>query len=77
MRIAVLIAGAPRTIMECSASILSLFDSTHQIDYFLLLKNNVVHDLEDILEKLKSSEGVETAFIFDPNELKSRSNLLF
>ncbi len=44
MRIAVLIAGAPRTIMECSASILSLFDSTHQIDYFLYIWDDNLSD---------------------------------
>ncbi|MBL7900106.1 MAG: IPExxxVDY family protein [Crocinitomicaceae bacterium] len=64
-------------IKNVSSSFKRLIPEQDQIDYFLLLKNNVVHNLEEILEKLKTSEGIETAFIFDPNELKSRSNLLF
>jgi len=35
MRIAVLIAGAPRTILNCAPSIISFLDPKHQIDYFL------------------------------------------
>jgi len=35
MRIAVLITGAPRTILECADNIKSLFHNKHQIDYFL------------------------------------------
>jgi hypothetical protein len=35
MKIAVLITGAPRTILQCIPSIKSLIDGKHTIDYFL------------------------------------------
>ena len=48
-----------------------------QIDYFLLIKNNYTLRINDILTSLKKIEGILTAFVFDPNELKSKSNLIF
>ena len=54
-----------------------LIPEKDQVDYFLVIKNNTLHDLEDILTSLKSNESILTAFIFDPDELKSKPNLLF
>lgn len=48
-----------------------------QVDYFLVIKNNFVQEINDLLIKLKENESILTAFIFDPNELKSKSNLVF
>ncbi|MEX1002576.1 MAG: IPExxxVDY family protein [Crocinitomicaceae bacterium] len=48
-----------------------------QIDYFLILKNNYVKDVDEILLKLKNIESILTAFIFDPATLKSKGNLIF
>ena len=48
-----------------------------QVDYFLILKNNYVKDINDTLIQLKSIDSILTAFIFDPSELKSRGNLIF
>lgn len=54
-----------------------LIPEKDQIDYFLIIKNNLVKEINDILNRLKQIDGILTAFIFDPNELKSKSNLIF
>ncbi len=54
-----------------------LIPEKDQIDYFLLIKNNYTLEINDILTSLKNVESILTAFIFDPNELKSKSNLVF
>lgn len=54
-----------------------LIPEKDQVDYFLIIKNNSLHDLDDILTSLRSNESILTAFIFDPEELKSKQNLLF
>lgn len=49
-----------------------------QADYFLVIEgyyNQLNRSL--LLEKVRSSDFVLTAFELDPNELKSRQNLLF
>ena len=48
-----------------------------QVDYFLIIKNNYTKEINDILIRLKEIESILTAFIFDPNELKSKANLVF
>ena len=54
-----------------------LIPEKDQVDYFLVIKNNTLHDLDAILNLLKANESILTAFIFDPDELKSKPNLLF
>ena len=54
-----------------------LIPEKEQIDYFLVIKNNAVRDIEDMLSRLKGLESVLTAFIFDPDDLKSKANLIF
>ena len=54
-----------------------LIPEQDQIDYFLVLKNNFVEDVQSILTRLKENESIQTAFTFDPESLKSRANLLF
>lgn len=54
-----------------------LIPEKDQIDYFLLLKNNYTLEINDILTSLKEIDSILTAFVFDPNELKSKSNLVF
>lgn len=48
-----------------------------KIDYFLIIKNNYDTEIDDLLQKLKALESVLTAFSFDAELLKSRSNLIF
>ncbi|MBK9590294.1 MAG: hypothetical protein IPO32_01955 [Crocinitomicaceae bacterium] len=43
----------------------------------MLIKNNFERDLDDIVTLLRENESILTAIIFDPEELKSKGNLLF
>ena len=54
-----------------------LIPEKDQIDYFLIIKNNYVREINDMVTKLKAIDSILTAFIFDPDELKSKSNLVF
>ncbi len=48
-----------------------------QIDYFIIIKNNLVLDTNNLVLELKKNDSILTAFVFDPNELKSKDNLVF
>ena len=48
-----------------------------QVDYFMVIKNNLVKDVHEMVNRLKENESVLTAFVFEPNELKSKANLIF
>jgi len=48
-----------------------------QVDYFLVIKNHGDFLSDDFLKKLKSSESILTAFQFEPEDLKSKTNLIF
>ena len=54
-----------------------LISEHDKIDYFLIIKNNYDTEIEDLLTKLKALDSVLTAFSFDVESLKSRSNLIF
>lgn len=49
-----------------------------KVDFFLLLKGNTSnHQIQDIIFKINSLSLVLTSFNIDPNQLKSKQNLLF
>jgi hypothetical protein len=55
-----------------------LIPEQKQIDYFLMIKENVKRINEpELLNKLKSMKVILGIFKFDPKQLKSRDNLLF
>ena len=54
-----------------------LIPEKDQVDYFLVIKNNYTLEISDILASLKRIDSILTAFIFDPEELKSKGNLVF
>lgn len=64
-------------IKNLSNNYKQLVPEKDQVDYFLVIKNNFVREINDILIWLKENDSILTAFIFDPNELKSKSNLVF
>ena len=64
-------------IKNVSNNFQRLIPEKDQIDYFLVIKNNFVREINDILIRLKEIESILTAFIFDPSELKSKGNLVF
>jgi hypothetical protein len=64
-------------IKNVSSNYQRLVPEKDQVDYFLIIKNNFVLEINDILIRLKQIDSILTAFIFNPNELKSKGNLVF
>lgn len=64
-------------IKNVSNNFKHLIPEKDQIDYFIIIKNNFVKDIEVMLAAIKELDCVLTAFIFNPNELKSKLNLVF
>ncbi|MFD1552217.1 IPExxxVDY family protein [Putridiphycobacter roseus] len=54
-----------------------LIPEQDQIDYFLIIKDNYDLILNDFLTRLKKIDCILTAFNYDPEQLKSKANLLF
>lgn len=54
-----------------------LIPEQDKIDYFLIVKNNYSYEILNLLAKLKELESILTAFSFDVEDLKSKSNLIF
>ena len=54
-----------------------LIPEQDKIDYFLIVKNNYSYEISHLLAKLKELESILTAFSFDVESLKSKSNLIF
>lgn len=54
-----------------------LIPEQDQIDYFLIIKDSYDLILNDFLTRLKKIDCILTAFKFDPEQLKSKANLLF
>jgi len=55
-----------------------LIPEQKKVDFFLLLKGNTSNNLtKDIIAKINSLSLVLTSFNIDPNQLKSKQNLLF
>lgn len=48
-----------------------------QIDYFLVIREAGIIEIDDFLTRMKEISSILTAFIFDPNELKSSNKLIF
>lgn len=64
-------------IKNISNNYRKLIPEKDQIDYFLVIKNNFSREINEIVTLLKRIDIILTAFVFDPNELKSKSNLIF
>ena len=48
-----------------------------QIDYFLVIQESGIIEIDDFLTRVKDISSILTAFIFDPNDLKSSGKLIF
>lgn len=48
-----------------------------QIDFFLVIQEAGVIDVDELLAKLKNIPSILTAFSFDPNDLKSANKFIF
>lgn len=54
-----------------------LIPEKKQIDYFLAIQSAGIVDLAKLLQEIKKIPAVLTAYIFDPQELKSADRLVF
>lgn len=54
-----------------------LIPEKDQIDFFLIIRNNLTVEINDLITQLKEIESILTAFSFNPEDLKSRGNLIF
>jgi len=54
-----------------------LIPEKHQIDYFLVVKNGGIIDVDDLLTHIRTIPNVLTAILVDPYALKSKDNLVF
>lgn len=54
-----------------------LIPEKSQIDFFLIIKEQGIVDIEEILENLNKAPEVLATFLFDPYTLKSAHNLMF
>lgn len=54
-----------------------LIPEKNQIDYFLILRENSVYELEDVIEKIRESNSVMAAYIFEPSTLPSAELIQF
>ena len=54
-----------------------LIPEQDKIDYFIIIKDNYEIEIDDLVTKLRTLDSVLTAFSFNVNDLKSKSNLIF
>jgi len=54
-----------------------LIPEQDKIDYFLIIKNNYSYEISDLIAKIKQLDSILTAFSFNVDDLKSKSNLIF
>lgn len=64
-------------IKNVSTNYQRLIPEKDQIDFFLIIRNNLTLDINDLIKRLKEIESILTAFSFIPSELKSKGNLIF
>lgn len=64
-------------IRNVSNNFTYLIPEKDQVDYFLIIKDPSGDGPSRILDRIKQSDSVLTAFIFEADELKSRANLIF
>lgn len=54
-----------------------LLPELKHVDYLMMLKENLFINIDSIIDKIKLSDQVLTAFEIKPEEVKSKENLLF
>ncbi len=54
-----------------------LIPEKSQIDYFLVIREAGIVDVDNFLTKIKEISSILTAFIYEPGDLKSGSKLIF
>ena len=64
-------------VRNISNNFKKLIPEKEQVDFFLIIKNNTLIEIQEILQSLKKIESILTAFIFEADDLKSKANLMF
>ncbi|MBK7130164.1 MAG: IPExxxVDY family protein [Crocinitomicaceae bacterium] len=64
-------------IKNLSSAFTHLVPEMNQIDYFILIKNNVQLDSAELSDKLKQVDQFSVVIDIDPFELKSKENFMF
>lgn len=54
-----------------------LIPEKNQIDYFLILRENVLHDLDDLVEQIRESNSVMAAYVFEAAAIPSAELIIF
>lgn len=54
-----------------------LIPEKNQIDYFLILRENVLHDLDDLVEKIRESNSVMAAYVYEAETIPSAELIIF
>ena len=54
-----------------------LIPEKNQIDYFLILRENVLHELDDLVERIRESNSVMAAYIFEAESIPSAELIIF
>lgn len=54
-----------------------LIPEKNQIDYFLILRENVLHDLDELVEKIRESNSVMAAYVFEAEAIPSAELIIF
>ncbi len=54
-----------------------LIPEKNQIDYFLILRENVLHDLDELVERIRESNSVMAAYVFEAEAIPSAELIIF
>lgn len=54
-----------------------LIPEKNQIDYFLILRENQLYEVDELIEKIRKSNSVMAAYIFEPSTLPSAELIQF
>ena len=54
-----------------------LIPEKNQIDYFLILRENVLHDLDKLVERIRESNSVMAAYVFEAESIPSAELIIF
>ena len=54
-----------------------LIPEKNQIDYFLILRENILHDLDDLVEQIRESNSVMAAYVFEAGAIPSAELIIF
>lgn len=54
-----------------------LIPERNQIDYFLIVRENILLEMEDLLEQVKKINSVMAAYLFDAETLPSAEQIIF